>query len=74
MFQPALLFPFGGNGAVNNIHGFDEEGGRAGGGVEDLDERFVGRNGAGVVGFVGQSREFQAGVFLDHLAPGNAGC
>lgn len=70
-FQPALLFPFGDDSAIDDIHGFNEEGGCAGGGVKDLDERFVGGNSAGVTGFVGERRELQAGMFREYFAPGD---
>jgi hypothetical protein len=40
----ALLLPFRNEGTVDNVDDFDEEGSGARGGVEDLNERFVGRD------------------------------
>ena len=66
----ALLLPLGCEGAVDDVDDFDEEGGRAGGGVEDLDKGFVRGDGALFARLVGEGREFQAGVLFQHLAPG----
>ena len=52
---------------------FDEKGGGAGGGVEDVDEGFVRGDGSLVALLVGERREFQAGVLFQHLAPGGVG-
>jgi hypothetical protein len=55
---------------VDDVDDFDEEGGGAGGGVEDLDEGFVRGDGALLARLVGERRQLQAGVLFQHLAPG----
>ncbi len=66
----ALLLPLRREGAVDDVDDFDEEGGCAGGGVEDLNEWFVRGDGARFARLVGERREFQAGVLFHHLYPG----
>jgi len=44
---------------VDDVDDFDEEGGGAGGGVEDLDERFVRGDSALFARLVGERRENQ---------------
>ena len=65
----ALLLPPGREGPVDDIDDFDEEGGGAGGGVEDLDEGVFRGDGALFARLVGERREFQAGLLFQHLAP-----
>ena len=55
----ALLLPLGREGAVDDVDDFDEEGGGAGGGVEDLDEGFVRGDGALFARLVGERGEMQ---------------
>ncbi|KFB77430.1 MAG: hypothetical protein AW06_001425 [Candidatus Accumulibacter cognatus] len=57
-FSQALLHPLRRQGAVNDVDDFDEEGGSAGGGIEDLDEGFVRRDRALLVWPVGERRQF----------------
>ena len=51
------LLPLRREGAVDDVDDFDEEGGGAGGGVEDLDEGFVRPDGALFARLVGEWRQ-----------------
>ena len=63
--------PFGGQRAVDDINDLDKERGRAGGGVEDLDERFVGAD----CRRLGRSSDcwgVSGRVRFQHFAPGRS--
>ena len=58
---------------IDHINDFDDEGGGAGGDVEDLDEGFCGIDSPLFTRLVREGRELEAGVLFDYLAPCDGG-